>query len=68
MKWKNLINLTTLVMLLSGVLAMPVNADDDKGRHHNKHRAQSVQLGPRPFYLVDDMKKSPLKSELQNLA
>lgn len=28
--------------------------------------SSSIQLGPRPFYLVDDMDDSPLKSKLQN--
>ena len=27
-------------------------------------QGHAVQLGPRPFFLVDDMKEGPLKSEL----
>jgi len=27
--------------------------------------AENLQLGPRPFYLVDEMRESPLKTELQ---
>jgi len=29
--------------------------------------AESVQLGPRPFYLINDMAESPLKSELEKM-
>jgi glycerophosphoryl diester phosphodiesterase len=34
-------------------------------RHHKKHRKAHVQLGPRPFFLVEDMDESPLKEDLQ---
>lgn len=52
-------------MLLSGLFTQSVNADDYKKYHDNKHIKQNVQLGPRPFYLVEDMDTSPLKRELQ---
>ncbi len=39
--------------LLFGAIAGPVAAAD------------TVQLGPRPFYLVEEMEPSPLKTELQ---
>ncbi|MES2890184.1 MAG: glycerophosphodiester phosphodiesterase family protein [Pseudomonadota bacterium] len=40
---------------------------------HNKHiheveRSNHVQLGQRPFFLVDDMSESPLKQQLQQCA
>lgn len=34
---------------------------DEYGRSHRRDR---VQLGPRPYWLVDDMEPSPLKEEL----
>lgn len=37
--------------------------------HHNRaseNRIQQIQLGPRPYYLVDDMEDSPLKEKLQS--
>lgn len=40
--------------------------DDDYGRSDD--RTPSVQLGPRPFFLVNDMSESPLKRELKNCA
>jgi glycerophosphoryl diester phosphodiesterase len=37
---------------------------DDQYNERNKI-VQGIQLGPRPFYLVDDMDEGPLKSRLQ---
>jgi glycerophosphoryl diester phosphodiesterase len=34
-------------------------------RKYKKVKQQPVQLGPRPFFLVDDMDDSPLKDKLQ---
>jgi glycerophosphoryl diester phosphodiesterase len=39
-------------------------AGDDDGRRRND-ATTSVQLGPRPFFLVDDMSDGPLKQKLQ---
>lgn len=38
------------------------NRDDDRGR---AKQDDSVQLGPRPFFLVSDMREGPLKRKLQ---
>ncbi len=41
--------------------------DKHAGHGHHKPRSQrpkSIQLGPRPFYLVDDMDESDLKDDL----
>jgi glycerophosphoryl diester phosphodiesterase len=46
---------------LAPVLAL---ADRDGGDHHQSRDASSVQLGPRPFFLVNDMADSPLKQRL----
>ena len=37
--------------------------DDDRGRGRGKHD-DSIQLGPRPFYLVQGMDSGPLKHKL----
>jgi glycerophosphoryl diester phosphodiesterase len=46
--------------------------DDDchgyKKGHHDKQAAESVQLGPRPFFLVNDMDEGKLKRKLQSCA
>lgn len=43
-----------------------------KQNHTEKHSSAksdaSIQLGPRPFYLVEDMDASPLKEKLQSCA
>ena len=41
--------------------------DSDRGQRVEKRRdrGHSVQLGPRPFYLVDDMDEGKLKDELK---
>jgi glycerophosphoryl diester phosphodiesterase len=58
------------ILLLAGLCSLlpgPASAghdddDDDKGR------SASVQLGPRPFFLVNEMNDSPLKQKLQRCA
>jgi glycerophosphoryl diester phosphodiesterase len=49
-------------MILAGLIlaASPLAAQDS-----NEGQGHSVQLGPRPYFLVQDMEDSPLKSELQ---
>jgi glycerophosphoryl diester phosphodiesterase len=46
-----------IAVLLAALPALPALAD-----------SQSVQLGPRPFYLVDQMDESALKTKLQQCA
>jgi len=41
-------------------------ADVDRGRSDDHPGRASVQLGPRPFFLVDDMQDSRLKRKLQS--
>ncbi len=45
--------------------------DDEKKHYHVDHshkHHQPVEVGPRPFYLVEDMDASPLKRKLQSCA
>ena len=42
--------------------------DRDKERPPIHHQNSQIQLGPRPFYLVEDMDPSPLKTRLQQCA
>jgi glycerophosphoryl diester phosphodiesterase len=39
-------------------------AGDDEGQRHGRSTDSSIQLGPRPFFLVQGMEASPLKSKL----
>ena len=53
------------------VLADVDKEKKEKNHHHynkNKKHKQSVQLGPRPFFLVDDMADSNLKKKLKSCA
>ncbi len=57
---------------VAALLSVPVGsaiADDHKEyQHHKGHgdRGHSIQLGPRPFFLVTDMDASALKENLEN--
>jgi len=48
--------LSTLVLGMASALPMEMSLVED--------RSLNVQLGPRPFFLVDDMNASPLKDKL----
>jgi len=52
------------------VVSGPACADFDHSRWSDRHddRSPSVQLGPRPFFLVNDMSDSPLKRALKHCA
>lgn len=52
------------VLTLFAMLAVASSASAD-GAAPRKSRGPNVQLGPRPFYLVDDMDPGELKDELQ---
>jgi glycerophosphoryl diester phosphodiesterase len=49
-------------------LAVIVVAGATVSGHGSNHDQSRVQLGPRPFFLVDDMKESPLKRKLERCA
>jgi len=56
---------------LAAFAPLPALADDDRyggpdhyDDHGRKKNDESVQLGPRPFYLVDGMEAGPLKNRL----
>ena len=38
----------------------------ESGEHFNPGKGHAVQLGPRPFFLVQDMDQSPLKDKLES--
>jgi glycerophosphoryl diester phosphodiesterase len=57
------ITFAAAVAVLAAV-APAAYADDDRHDHGRHHAGQGVQLGPRPFYLVDGMDEGRLKQEL----
>ncbi len=57
--------LATCALALAAWAAAPAPAIAKRDGAHDPAR---VQLGPRPFFLVDDMRDGPLKRELQQCA
>jgi glycerophosphoryl diester phosphodiesterase len=67
MKKKHFVLVTLTLVFLIGAAQPPAFADGHgRGKKHTwKANDPSVQLGPRPFYLVEDMDDSKLKKTLQ---
>ncbi|MCG8487892.1 MAG: glycerophosphodiester phosphodiesterase [Chromatiales bacterium] len=61
---QTLVIITTTTIMVSGCLAGNRDNREDDERKYERIRL-STQLGPRPFYLVDDMDEGELKRELQ---
>src|SRR5215475_7393691 len=53
--------LSAVIAAATVSIAWAGNDRDDDSRHSD----QSIQLGPRPFYLVDGMDEGPLKDKLK---
>jgi len=62
----------TLGLAMLGLIATSAIAGPRDDAHQRRlqaaERPSHVQLGPRPFFLVDDMAESPLKRDLQRCA
>ncbi len=59
-------NAVVLFVAMTCLLPVVSSAhDDDRERDRDKDKDSSVQVGPRPFYLVDKMSPSPLKRKLE---
>ena len=63
-------NTTAILIFFSLCLALSTTASadddwDDRDNGWRHKRGMSVQLGPRPYYLVEDMDESKLKAKLQ---
>lgn len=56
------------VVLLLGIANLSLADSKESGRYYNKGKGSSVQLGPRPFYLVEDMDKGELKKKMESCA
>lgn len=58
---------TALIAAISFLLPVLSSADDrdrDRDRDRDDDNRASVQVGPRPYYLIDKMSNSPLKQKL----
>ncbi len=69
-----LLKKTTLIItiifatLFAFTAVAPADESDPCKKCAEKGKYQSVQLGPRPFYLVEDMEESELKTALEQCA
>lgn len=62
------IHLLTSALMLTFFIpfAAVAHSDRDDQRYNDDDKNASIQLGPRPFFLVNDMDESPLKKKLQS--
>lgn len=61
MKNKKLFELLSMIgVLIISLVVMTAFASAGGAKHGKKGKDQSVQLGPRPFYLVDKMSDGDL--------
>jgi glycerophosphoryl diester phosphodiesterase len=59
----------SLLALGSCLLSAPSSAHDERdGEHFNQSYGDAVQVGPRPYYLIEKMSPSPLKRRLESCA
>lgn len=56
---------TSLALLCAVQVAQAQRDTDESERRGRRSSEMPVQLGPRPYFLVEDMRESPLKSELR---
>jgi glycerophosphoryl diester phosphodiesterase len=61
---------TVSLFVMGGVfLSAPSRANDDRDADHfNDNYGDAVQVGPRPYYLINKMSPSPLKHQLESCA
>ncbi len=54
-------------LAMAGLISvfLPLSANADKRDGYQKNAIPNIQLGPRPYFLVEDMSKSDLKSNLR---
>jgi len=58
---------TLAVSLLAAITAVSASADERSDRWDgHERRADDIQVGPRPYYLVEGMDDGALKSKLQS--
>ena len=58
------VGLTAACAMLCGVVTAADAAEDNRGHQNGRKDRESIQLGPRPFYLIQGMDEGPLKHRL----
>jgi hypothetical protein len=67
MRYRSLLALALAASAALLPMSAQADRDRDRGRDDDaRERVGSAQLGPRPFFLVEDMTDSALKRELQS--
>lgn len=61
-------SMLSLILLLSAIGSLAVAKDNGGGEEQAQHARAAIQLGPRPFFLVDDMEQGALKQKLASCA
>ena len=51
-------------LLFAVITSLGLAHADDHERHENSNKNSGIQLGPRPFYLVQEMGEGKLKDKL----
>ena len=59
-------NIACAVALVTALAAPAASVADERDRDNDHDGSAGVQLGPRPFFLVEDMAESRLKRKLQS--
>lgn len=65
MKRSMLVNGLLALAGFAGLTTSPAHADEWHGRSHSASAALNVQVGPRPYYLVDQLEEGALKRKLE---
>lgn len=60
----NSLTVAAALLAIASALATADDFDGDSGKNYNNENNNSVQLGPRPFYLVEGMDNGKLKDRL----
>jgi glycerophosphoryl diester phosphodiesterase len=58
------VGLTAALSMFCSVVTATSAADDDRGHRYGRKGGDSIQLGPRPFYLIEGMDEGALKHRL----
>lgn len=64
---KQLLIVTSTALAATALVGTATSAHVFHGlwKKHQPHKATNIQVGPRPYYLIEDMDEGPLKSQLE---
>ena len=59
------IKIKSLIAIFTTLLSIVCSATNDSNTLKSKSAKTNIELGPRPFHLIDDMDNNLLKKQLQ---